>query len=1264
MMRKFYAFLILLSIAFSGSLFAQSGAGELRGKVQDAKKKEGIPFAVILVESNGSRVGQTQSDFDGNYVIKPIPPGKYDVRVKLIGYYDRVINGVIITSNKQTYVNPDLTESVKNISEVTVTDYAKPLIEIDNTSAGGSLNAEEIVKLPTRNINSLVSTTAGVYQADEGAALSVKGSRTDANDYYIDGVKVRGTTNLPQGAIEQITVITGGVPAQYGDATGGIVTITTKGPSKKFNGGVEAATSQFLDSYGYNLVSGNVSGPLMVTNKGTDAERSLLGFFASAELEMKADQSPSYVGAWKAKGSYLENLKKNPALFVAQTDATDTVITGIKRIPSANFVTSNNIDKSKAQDDNENRNLNFNFRLDFQPNLNNTFALGFSGTTQRQRVYNRANMLFNSENNALFTRTNYRVFGRYTQKFNQSTDESKALLKNAYYTIQADFSRDYSVQQDINHKDKFFNYGHIGTYTTSKADFIGAYDLNADQKADTLLGSDGKLYTKSNYRFRTVGGKIDTAYAFSAANSSNPDIAVYNQNLIDFIEQQELNGNIAAFDYRNFSRFNALTGILNGGGPQSVYGGLFNSPGTISNTYDVNNRDQYRISAMASADLKGHAIQVGIEYEQRIESRFRLNPRGLWSQMRAQQNSYLRLDESGIDFTNKTIDVTSGNVTLVDSTTFLLSTQNSYNSSTTDFAKNIRTKLGKGAGEFIDVDSYDPSTFSLDMFDANNLLDNLNPSGLAYTYFGYHYYGKKSNETPTMEDFLKDKVNRPVGSFRPIYTAGYIQDKFTFKDIVFNLGVRVDRFDANQQVLKDKYSLYETRTAGELQFTTRPSNIPASAAVYVDDNVSGDNPTVRGYRVDGVFYNAQGNIVQDYSEIRSLSSGRPTPWLSASTRDANLKDSLTASAFTDYAPQTQIMPRIAFSFPISDEASFFANYDVLTQRPRSNVYANPITYYLQSLGKQGQVIVSPDLKPEKTINYQFGFKQRLGMTSAITMTAFYKELKDNFQQVKIETAYPTSYLTYTNRDFGTIKGFTLQYDLRRTNNIQLNAAYTLQFANGTGSNTNSAANLISSGESEPIRIALPLDYDQRHTIVTTIDYRYGKGAAYNGPVALKNVLEDFGINFIFRAGSGTPYSRISQDKVQDILSADDTRFRRLIGEINGSRLPWQYNIDIRLDKDFSLTSKSAEGKGRTTTLNLYLLVQNLFDTRRVGTVYPATGLPDDDGYLTSPQARDYLNSIGTEGTIQSYMDLYKIAVNDPGNFRLPRVVRLGAIYNF
>jgi hypothetical protein len=169
------------------------------------------------------------------------------------------------------------------------------------------------------------------------------------------------------------------------------------------------------------------------------------------------------------------------------------------------------------------------------------------------------------------------------------------------------------------------------------------------------------------------------------------------------------------------------------------------------------------------------------------------------------------------------------------------------------------------------------------------------------------------------------------------------------------------------------------------------------------------------------------------------------------------------------------------------------------------------------------------------------------------------------------------------------------------------------------------------------------------------------GTDYNGPAALKGLLEGFGSNFIIRAGSGTPYSRISQDIVQNILSADDTRFRRLIGEINGSRLPWQINMDLRMDKDFQLTAKAADGKGRSSSLNLYVLVQNVLNAKRIASLYPATGLPDDDGYLTSPQAVQPLTEFQDP---QAYIDMYHIAVNNPDNFKLPRVIRIGAIYNF
>ena len=50
---------------------------------------------------------------------------------------------------------------------------------------------------------------------------------------------------------------------------------------------------------------------------------------------------------------------------------------------------------------------------------------------------------------------------------------------------------------------------------------------------------------------------------------------------------------------------------------------------------------------------------------------------------------------------------------------------------------------------------------------------------------------------------------RPIQAFEPIYISGYVMDKFTFDDIIFNVGVRVDRFDANQQVLKDPYVIGE-----------------------------------------------------------------------------------------------------------------------------------------------------------------------------------------------------------------------------------------------------------------------------------------------------------------------------------------------------------------------------------------------------------------------------------------------------------------------
>ncbi len=81
--------------------------------------------------------------------------------------------------------------------------------------------------------------------------------------------------------------------------------------------------------------------------------------------------------------------------------------------------------------------------------------------------------------------------------------------------------------------------------------------------------------------------------------------------------------------------------------------------------------------------------------------------------------------------------------------------------------------------------------------------------------------------------------------------------------------------------------------------------------------------------------------------------------------------------------------RIAFSFPISDEAQFFAHYDVLTQRPPTGNRLEPVDYLFMA-DRVGATLNNPNLKSEKTVDYELGFAKTLSLKSALKISAFYK----------------------------------------------------------------------------------------------------------------------------------------------------------------------------------------------------------------------------------------------------------------------------------
>ena len=83
------------------------------------------------------------------------------------------------------------------------------------------------------------------------------------------------------------------------------------------------------------------------------------------------------------------------------------------------------------------------------------------------------------------------------------------------------------------------------------------------------------------------------------------------------------------------------------------------------------------------------------------------------------------------------------------------------------------------------------------------------------------------------------------------------------------------------------------------------------------------------------------------------------------------------------------------------------------------------------------------------------------------------------------------------------------------------------------------------------------------------------------------------------AGSGTPYSRQSNITQE---AADGINDRStLMGSINGSRLPWQFRINTKFNKNFEIKWN----KKKSSYVNAYLQIQNLLDAKNIISVYRA-----------------------------------------------------------
>ncbi len=1250
MIRKLY-FVLLSLVLTAGYSFGQAGSGTIKGSVIDGDSNEPIPFAKVVLYQGGIVKGGTETDFDGKFQFPSVTSGTYDVEFRSTEHQPVRINDVQVSPEKITFLDKtELTkpEDVQEMEEVEIVAYKVPLINKDGGAQGSTITREDIDKLPVRSASGVATTVGGVNESEGSGGISVRGSREGASYYYIDGIKVRGSSNLPKSALQEVQVITGGVPANYGDATGGIISVTTRGPSAKYFGSIEAVSSGFyvkgedplgydgqvygLDKFGYNLFEGMVSGPLLMkkdsTGKKTDP---ILGFLVSATFNDRLDPRPFADGAWRIKKDVRQELLENPLRPSSG---------GEGNFNNSDFLRKEDFEKVPWKMNARRTTISGAGKIDVNtgPTVNLTF--GGSMNYNFGKNYSYANSLYNFENFADRNSLDWRVYGRFQQRFRNTDENSSSKVESFYYNLMVDYSKSNRKTFDESHEYNIFNYGHVGYFETTRRP---TYSFNS---ANDSLIHDG---------FRDV--EVDFT-----PSEINPSLAAITSQYYDINEGNPFGR------YENLTQILQGNGLRNGDQPSSVYS-LWGNLGTPFNGFSKAEAEQLRFTGSASLAIGGHNISLGVEVEQRWDrgwSNGNLGPIGIWEVARQYMNSHIvELDknDASYDFFGTYPRVTYDRL----NTGYAANEGDGEfggaveNDEQTFFDYNFRNEIGldPAGNDFVDIDAYDPNIFSLDMFTPDELF---NQGQNFVSYYGYDHTGERVSGNTDINAYFNEtddngNYRRFIGAFQPTYVAGYIMDKFSFDDIIFNVGLRVDVFDANQPVLKDQHLFFNARSASEAQalkaddpnsydWVEIPESIGDDYVVYVNDI---NNPSqINGFRNGETWYNAEGIETQDPSTISG--SAGIAPWLLNPEQETP-----SADAFKDYDVAINFMPRIAFSFPISDEASFFANYDILTKRPTSGLRFDPLDY--QFVEDRSNIINNANLRPEKTIDYSFGFQQVVTRTSSLKFNAFYRELRDMVQVRNVFEAYPSTYRTYGNRDFGTVKGLTVEYDLRRTGNIRMTANYTLQFANGTGSDPNSALSFVNSNQPD-LRTVYPFSYDQRHAFSITFDYRYGQGKDYNGPVIKDvNILENTGLNVITRINSGEPYSR--QKNITPSAAGGGTP--QLIGGLNGSRKPWTYRLDLQLDRTFNLEFGKDGEKKKRAFLNVYVRATNLFNQFNVINVYRATGVPDDDGFLAAAQ---WQTTIQNQLDEQSYRDLYSMFMRNPFNISRPRTIRLGVKLDF
>lgn len=402
----------------------------------------------------------------------------------------------------------------------------------------------------------------------------------------------------------------------------------------------------------------------------------------------------------------------------------------------------------------------------------------------------------------------------------------------------------------------------------------------------------------------------------------------------------------------------------------------------------------------------------------------------------------------------------------------------------------------------------------------------------------------------------------------PYNIGAFIQDKIEYERLIINVGVRFDYFDANTQIAAD----------------------PRDPDII--------SPTLASNR----FVDINNNGVFDAGiDTEITREDREEYW------------------WKDVKAKYQLSPRVGIAYPISDRSVLHFSYGYFFQMPAYNfLFTNSQILLEQSSGVKG-IFGNPDLKPERSIQYELGLKQEIFEGTAIEVTGFYKDTRDYVSSGVVQETYNPSlrYGTWINRDYSISKGFTFSFNQYVSSRLNLSMDYTFSSVEGSNSDPSAEFNraLSTSNESGSslTKFIQPLDWDRNHIFNTSVFY---SGSTW-------------GANLLSQLRSGEPYTPGSPYAVFYGPTASTRSLN------NTANLPSQFTLDLNLYKNFTVAGTKFQG---------YLNVYNIFDSQVITNVFSDSGDPDRPLVVTANAQDEYFSN--------------------PTNYAEPRRIQIGIQVSF